>query len=146
LWEGYEIRLDSIAMDVMHGSLDTIVTALGRPTTTTAIGVEKESGGSAGEVLLDYPGAIVRCSASALMPEPYGLRGGSRATFSDASMRLNGITRASLLDRRGPSLRADQTPGRGPRTHPSLSSNEPSTHVSVKSYTTSEDLTHLAST
>jgi predicted dehydrogenase len=84
LWEGYEIRLDSIAMDVLHGSLDTIVTALGPPTTTTAIGVEKESGGSAGEVLLDYPGAIVRCSASALMPKPYGLRGGSRATFNDA--------------------------------------------------------------
>jgi predicted dehydrogenase len=84
LWEGYEIRLDSLAMDVMHSSLDTIVTALGRPSTTTAIGVEKQSGGSAGEVLLDYPGAIVRLSASALMPKPYGLRGGSRATFRDA--------------------------------------------------------------
>jgi predicted dehydrogenase len=84
LWEGYEIRLDSIAMDVMHGSLDTIVTALGRPAAPTAIGVEKASRGSAGEVLLDYPGAIVRCGASALMPKPYGLRGGSRATFSDA--------------------------------------------------------------
>jgi predicted dehydrogenase len=84
LWEGYEIRLDSIAMDVMHSSLDTIVTALGRPTTTTAIGVENKRGGSAGEVLLDYPGAIVRCSASALMPKPYGLRGGLRATFGDA--------------------------------------------------------------
>lgn len=84
LWEGYEIRLDSIAVDVMHSSLDTVVMAFGRPTTTTAIGVEKESGGSASEVLLDYPGAIVRCSASALMPKPYGLRGGSRATFSDA--------------------------------------------------------------
>jgi predicted dehydrogenase len=84
LWEGYEIRLDSIALDVMHGSLDTIVTALGRPITTTATGVEKESGGSAGEVLLDYPGAIARCSASALLPKPYGMRGGTRATFSDA--------------------------------------------------------------
>jgi predicted dehydrogenase len=84
LWKGYEIRLDSLAMDVMHGSLDTIVTVLGRPTSTTAIGLEKESGGSAGEVLLDYPGAIVRCSASALMPKPYGVRGGFRATFSDA--------------------------------------------------------------
>jgi predicted dehydrogenase len=84
LWEGYEIRLNSIAMDVMHASLDTIVAALGRPTSMTAGGVEKESGGSAGEVLLDYPGAIARCSASALMPKPYGLRGGWRATFSDA--------------------------------------------------------------
>ncbi len=84
LWEGYEIRLDSIAMDVLHGGLDTIVTALGRPTATTALGVEKMSGGSAAEVLLDYPGTIVRCSASALMPKPYGVRGGFRATFTDA--------------------------------------------------------------
>jgi predicted dehydrogenase len=84
LWEGYEIRLDSIAIDGMHSSLDTIVTALGRPSSTTAIGVEKHSGGSAAEALLDYPGAIVRCSASALMPKPYGMRGGYRATFTDA--------------------------------------------------------------
>lgn len=49
-----------------------------------SVGIEKESGGSASEVLLEYPGAIVRCSASALMPKPYGLRGGSRAAFSGA--------------------------------------------------------------
>jgi predicted dehydrogenase len=84
LWEGYDIRLDSIAMDVMHSSLDTVVTALGRPTSTTARGVDKQTGGSAAHVLLGYPGAIVRCSASALMPKPYGLSGGSRATFTDA--------------------------------------------------------------
>jgi predicted dehydrogenase len=84
LWEGYEIRLDSIAIDVMHSSLDTIVTALGRPSSTTAIGVEKDSGGSAAEALLAYPGATVRCSASALMPKHYGMRGGYRATFTDA--------------------------------------------------------------
>lgn len=84
LWEGYEIRLDSIAMDVMHGSLDTIVTALGRPASTTAIGVDKGTGGSAADVLLGYPDATVRCSASSLMPKPYGLRGVSRATFTDA--------------------------------------------------------------
>jgi predicted dehydrogenase len=45
LWEGHQILLDSLAMDVMHGSLDTVVRALGRPSSTTAIGVEKESGG-----------------------------------------------------------------------------------------------------
>lgn len=38
LWEGYEIRLDSLAMAVLHGSLDTVVTALGLPTATTATG------------------------------------------------------------------------------------------------------------
>ena len=71
-------------MDVMHGGLDTIATALGRPESTTAIGVAKYAGGSAAEVLLTYPDTIVHCSASALMPKPYGLRGGYHAVFTDA--------------------------------------------------------------
>jgi predicted dehydrogenase len=84
LWEGYDLGLDSIAMDVMHGSLDTIATALGRPASATAVGVAKDAGGSAAEVLLTYPDTIVHCSASGLMPKPYGLRGGYRAVFTDA--------------------------------------------------------------
>jgi predicted dehydrogenase len=86
LWEGYQIGLDSIAMDVLHSSLDTIVTALGRPESVTAMGVAKDPAASAGEVLLGYPGAIVRCSASALLPKPYGMRGGYRAVFTDATI------------------------------------------------------------
>ena len=70
LWEGYQIGLDSIAMDVLHSSLDAIVTALGRPESMTT--VAKDSGSSAAEVMLGYPGAIVRCGASALLPKPYG--------------------------------------------------------------------------
>jgi predicted dehydrogenase len=60
LWEGYQIGLDSIAMDVLHSSLDAIVTALGRPESVTAMGVAKAIAGSAAEVLLGYPDAIVR--------------------------------------------------------------------------------------
>jgi predicted dehydrogenase len=86
LWEGYQVGLDSLAMDVLHGSLDAIVTALGRPESMTAMGVAKDSAASAGEVLLGYPGAIVRCGASALLPKPYGMRGGYRATFTDAAI------------------------------------------------------------
>jgi predicted dehydrogenase len=86
LWEGYQIGLDSLAMDVLHSSLDTIVTALGRPESVTAMGVAKGSGSSAGEVLLGYPGAVVRCGASALLPKPYGMRGGYRAVFTDAAI------------------------------------------------------------
>ena len=85
LWEGYDLRLDSVAMDVLHSGLDTIVTALGRPGSITATGVSKDTGGgSAAEVLLTYPDAIVRCSASGLMPKPYGIRGGWRAAFTHA--------------------------------------------------------------
>jgi predicted dehydrogenase len=86
LWEGYQIGLDSLAMEVLHSSLDTIVTALGRPESMTAMGVAKDSGGSAAEVLLGYPGAIVRCGASPLLPKPYGMRGGYRATFTEAAI------------------------------------------------------------
>jgi len=86
LWEGYQIGLDSLAMDVLHSSLDTIVTALGRPESMTAMGVAKDTAASAAEVLLGYPGAVVRCGASALLPRPYGMRGGYRAVFTDAAV------------------------------------------------------------
>ena len=86
LWEGYQIGLDTIAMDVLHSSLDAIVTALGRPESMTAMGVAKDTAASAAEVLLGYPAAIVRCSASALLPKPYGMRGGYRAVFTDAAI------------------------------------------------------------
>jgi predicted dehydrogenase len=86
LWEGYQIGLDSLAMDVLHSSLDTVVTALGRPESMTAMGVAKGTAASAGEVLLGYPSTIVRCSASALLPKPYGMRGGYRAVFTDAAI------------------------------------------------------------
>jgi predicted dehydrogenase len=84
LWEGYQLSLDSIAMDMMHSSLDTIVAALGRPESISAAGIGKDGGGSAAEVLLVYPGAIAQCSASSLMPPPYGVRGGWRAVFTGA--------------------------------------------------------------
>jgi predicted dehydrogenase len=86
LWEGYQIGLDSLAMDVLHSSLDAVVTALGRPESMTAMGVAKNPTASAGEVLLGYPGAIVRCGASALLPKPYGMRGGYRAVFTEAAI------------------------------------------------------------
>ena len=89
LWESYQIGLDSMAMEVLHSSLDTIVTALGRPESMTALGVAKDSAASAAEVLLGYPTAIVACSASALLPKPYGMRGGYRAVFTDAAIESN---------------------------------------------------------
>ena len=84
MWESYELGLASIAMDVLHGTLDTVASALGQPERITALGVARDAGGSAAEVLLAYPDTLVRCSASALMPRPYGIRGGYLATFADA--------------------------------------------------------------
>jgi predicted dehydrogenase len=86
LWEGYQLGLDSLAMDVLHSGLDAIVTALGRPESLTAMGVAKDAGGSAAEVLLGYPSAIVRYSASALLPKPYGMAGGYRAVCTEGAI------------------------------------------------------------
>jgi len=69
----HQIGLESLTMDVLHSSLDAIVTALGRPESLTAMGVAKDPAASAAEILLGYPTAIVRCSASALLPKPYGM-------------------------------------------------------------------------
>ena len=41
LWEGYQIGLKSLAVDVLHSSLETIVVVLGRPESMTAMGVAK---------------------------------------------------------------------------------------------------------
>jgi predicted dehydrogenase len=91
LWEGYQLSLDTLAMDVLDSGLDAIVTALGRPDSVTAVGVGKDSGGSAAEVLLGYPSAVVRYSASALLPKPYGVRGGYRAVCAEGPSRAAGL-------------------------------------------------------
>jgi predicted dehydrogenase len=118
LWEGYQLGLDSIAMDMMHSSLDTIVAALGRPEAITAVGTSKDAGGSAAEALLVYPDAIAQCSASSLMPTPYGVRGGWRAVFTRGVLEstwtagYEGRARAALTeftDRGGRSVELPET-------------------------------------
>lgn len=49
---------------------------------TTTLAVTGAERGSAVQVLLAYPDALARVSGSALMPQPYGSRGGYRATFT----------------------------------------------------------------
>ncbi|GAA0658642.1 Gfo/Idh/MocA family oxidoreductase [Kitasatospora atroaurantiaca] len=90
LWPGYDLHLASLAMDAMHTDLDLVAIAVGLPASVTALGVEGERRGSAAHVLLDYPGGpIVRCSASALMPGPYGMGGGARLAFADGVLETH---------------------------------------------------------
>jgi predicted dehydrogenase len=82
LWPGYELGLQTLALDMMHSDFDLITGLLGYPDTVHAVGTGSPDGrGSAAEVLLGYPNAVARCTSSALMPTPYGVRGGWRATF-----------------------------------------------------------------
>jgi predicted dehydrogenase len=85
LWPGYDLGLDTLALDMMNADFDLVTTLLGQPSTVQVIATGGPGGrGSAAEVLLTYPQAIARCSSSSLMPQPYGMRGGWRATFTGA--------------------------------------------------------------
>jgi predicted dehydrogenase len=85
LWEGYDLGLDTLALDMMHADFDLVTGLLGRPGTVQVAGTGGIGGrGSAAEAVLGYPHAIARCSSSSLMPRPYGMRGGWRATFTGA--------------------------------------------------------------
>jgi predicted dehydrogenase len=85
LWPGYDLSLDTLALDMMHADFDLVTSLLGQPRTIQVTGTGAPGGrGSAAEVLLGYPEAFARCTSSSLMPQPYGVRGGWRATFPGA--------------------------------------------------------------
>src|SRR5215831_10645077 len=82
LWPGYDLGLDTLALDMMHADFDLVTRLLGQPSSIQVTATGGPGGrGSAADVLLAYPQAIARCSSSSLMPQPYGMRGGWRATF-----------------------------------------------------------------
>jgi predicted dehydrogenase len=85
LWPGYDLSLDTLALDMMHADFDLVTSLLGAPATVQVTCVGGPGGcGSAAEVLLGNPAAMARCASSSLMPQPYGMRGGWRATFTGA--------------------------------------------------------------
>src|SRR5215472_13786093 len=85
LWPGYDLGLDTLALDMMHADFDLVTTLLGQPGTMHVAGAAGPGGrGSAAEVILGYPHAFARCTSSSLMPQPYQVRGGWRATFPGA--------------------------------------------------------------
>jgi predicted dehydrogenase len=83
LWPGYDLGLDTLALDMMHADFDLVTSLLGQPATVHVARAACPGGrGSAAEVLLGYQNAFARCVSSSLMPMPYGMRGGWRATFT----------------------------------------------------------------
>jgi predicted dehydrogenase len=70
LWPGYDLRSDTIVLDMLHGELDTLVRLLGMPETTATATVTGTQQGSAVQAIFTYPDAIARVSGSALMPRP----------------------------------------------------------------------------
>jgi predicted dehydrogenase len=85
LWPGYDLTLRTLALDMMHADLDLVTTLLGPPDTVHVLGTDgPDDHGSAATILLGYPTMQARVTSSALMPHPYGMRGGWRATFTTA--------------------------------------------------------------
>jgi predicted dehydrogenase len=107
LWEGYDLGLDTLALDMMHADFDLVTGLLGQPATVQVTGTGGPGGrGSAAEVILGYPNAIARCASSSLMPQPYGIRGGWRATFTGAVLEY--AMRAGFTGH-GPSILTEYT-------------------------------------
>jgi hypothetical protein len=77
--------LRTLALDMMHADFDLVTGLLGYPDSIEIVAAEGATGrGSAAEVVLAFPDAFARCSSSSLMPQPYGMRGGWRATCTGA--------------------------------------------------------------
>jgi predicted dehydrogenase len=76
LWPGYDLTLQTLALNMMHADFDLITRLLGRPITVDVLGVDGPAGrGSAAEILLGYPHAIARCTASRSTGPPTVMRG-----------------------------------------------------------------------
>jgi predicted dehydrogenase len=121
LWPGYDLGLDTLAMDMMHADFDLVTSLLGQPGTIQVTGTGNPGvRGSAAEVLLGYPQAFARCTSSSLMPQPYQVRGGWRATFPRAvleyAMRagLTGEGSSSLTEVTAETERPIDLPDTGP--------------------------------
>jgi predicted dehydrogenase len=107
LWPGYDLGLDTLALDMMHSDFDLVTSLLGQPSAVHVTGVGGTGDrGSAAEVILDYPHAVARCSSSSLMPPPYGMCGGWRATFPGAVLEY--IMRAGFTGE-GPATLTEYT-------------------------------------
>jgi len=121
LWEGYDLGLQTLAMDMMHADFDLATGLVGRPETVHVVGIDSPAGrGSAVEVVLDHPRGFVRCTSSSMMPRPYEVRGGYRATFPGAvieyAMRAGstGQGQGTLVEYTADGDRAIELPGTNP--------------------------------
>jgi predicted dehydrogenase len=109
LWPGYNLGLDTLALDMMHADFDLVTGLLGQPGTVQVTGTGSPTGrGSAAEVILGYPHAIARCASSSLMPQLYGVRGGWRATFPGAVLEY---TMRAGFTGHGPAALTEHTTG-----------------------------------
>ncbi|MFI6901381.1 Gfo/Idh/MocA family protein [Nonomuraea sp. NPDC050394] len=81
LWPGASLGLKALPLEAMHSDMDIVTQALGLPARTHVTTVARDDDHAAVDVTMTFDGATVRDSVSALMPMPWGARGGYTATF-----------------------------------------------------------------
>ena len=92
---------------MMHADFDLVTGLLGRPETVQVTGTGGPAGpGSAAGVMPGCPHAIARFASSSLMPQPYGMRAGYRATIAGAVLEY---TMRAGLTGQGPSTLTECT-------------------------------------
>jgi UDP-N-acetylglucosamine 3-dehydrogenase len=121
VWPGYDLGLDTLPLDMMHADFDLVTSLLGQPDTVLVARAAGAGGrGSAAEVLLTYQNAFARCTSSSLMPSPYQVRGGWRATFTSGVLEY--AMRAGFTGQ-GPATLTERTAdGENPIDLPAASS------------------------
>ena len=85
LWEGHDLGLQTLALDMTHADFDLVTDLLGRPQTVHVAGTEGPARPRFGRRRPPrLPPSPSPTTSSSLMPQPYQIRGGYRATFTDA--------------------------------------------------------------
>jgi len=121
LWPGYDLTLQTLALDMMHADFDLAARLLGYPTAVHVAGADGPNGrGSVADVLLHYPDAVARCTSSALMPSRTGCAAAgappSPAHYLNTPCRPGSPAKARPLSPSTP-LAASARPSCPPPTH-----------------------------
>ncbi|WP_020667744.1 Gfo/Idh/MocA family protein [Amycolatopsis nigrescens] len=83
LWPGASLGLKALPLEAMHSDMDIITRTLGQPQTIEIAVVARDQDHASIEATFGFDGAFARDSVSALMPMPWGARGGYTATFTN---------------------------------------------------------------
>jgi UDP-N-acetylglucosamine 3-dehydrogenase len=86
LWPGASLGLRALPLEAMHSDMDIITRTLGLPRAIEIAAVARDEDAASIEASMTFDGAIARDSVSALMPMPWGARGGYTATFTGGAL------------------------------------------------------------
>ncbi len=86
LWPGASLGLKVLPTEAMHSDMDIVTRTLGLPNHIQVTTVARDADAASIEASMTFDGALARSSVSALMPMPWGARGGYTATFTEGAL------------------------------------------------------------